>query len=492
MADLDDGESVEMQGSAATPYVIKNTGGAYSCTCPAWRNQSTPIERRTCKHIRKLRGDEAEVERCGAALPQKPVRAKSTSNADGTDEVAGSEPPLLLAQSWDNSLDLSGWWMSEKLDGVRAYWDGTQFLSRQGNLYHAPDWFIEGLPKTPLDGELWIDRKAFQRTVSVVRRQDKNDQWRQVRYLVFDAPDQGGKFEERIEFLRDGANTWKNEFLEVHQQELCRDVTHLRAELGRVEALGGEGLMLREPGSKYVAGRSFSLLKIKTFHDAEATVIGHEPGRGKHSGRLGALVVQLPNGKQFSVGTGFSDRERASPPVIGSLIQFRYQELSDGGIPRFPSYVGLRTDVDAATETAAARAAVAKSDAAPVPSIKTTATTATAATTVASKKSASNKPTKPAPVSDDDDELDDDDLEEELNDDVDASEPRYFEFEDDKSSKFWEITLSGSDVTTRWGKIGTDGQSKTKPFGSPAKAQAEYDKLIEEKTGKGYVEVDNE
>src|SRR3954454_18531753 len=176
MLDLSEGQAVEVRGSAARHYQLKNVGGVYSCTCPAWRNQSLPIERRTCKHLRKLRGDAAEEVRIGGALPQKPVNAK----ADG-EEAEG--PPVLLAETWDNALDLAGWWMSEKLDGVRAYWDGKQFLSRQGNLFHAPDWFIEGLPEVPLDGELWIDRKRFQRTVSIVRRQDKSDLWNEVRFL---------------------------------------------------------------------------------------------------------------------------------------------------------------------------------------------------------------------------------------------------------------------------------------------------------------------
>ncbi|HWH68061.1 MAG TPA: hypothetical protein VNT26_01640, partial [Candidatus Sulfotelmatobacter sp.] len=132
MPELQDGETFEMQGSGAKPYVLKNTGGVYSCSCPAWRNQSTPIERRTCKHLRKLRGDAAEEARLGGALPQRPVRAGAGGSGD-TEAEAG--PPLLLAESWDNATDLSDWWMSEKLDGVRAYWDGKQFLSRQGNLY---------------------------------------------------------------------------------------------------------------------------------------------------------------------------------------------------------------------------------------------------------------------------------------------------------------------------------------------------------------------
>src|ERR1043166_1698864 len=163
MADLDDGESIEMQGAGSKPYVLKNTGGVYSCSCPAWRNQSIAIERRTCKRLRKLRGDEAEEERIGGDLPDRIEKERAEAKA----------PPILLAEKWDGAQDLAGWWMSEKLDGVRAYWDGKMFLSRLGNKLHAPDWFCAGLPEVPLDGEFWIGRKRFQRTSGLVRRQDK-------------------------------------------------------------------------------------------------------------------------------------------------------------------------------------------------------------------------------------------------------------------------------------------------------------------------------
>jgi DNA ligase-1 len=268
--------------------------------------------------------------------------------------------------------------------------------------------------------------------------------------------------------LNDGVHAWNNSFLLLHRQELCRDVSHLRAELQRIEALGGEGLMLREPGSKYVTGRSSTLLKVKTFHDAEAIVVGHEAGKGKHSGRLGALVVQLPNGKQFSVGTGFSDRQRESPPSIGSLIQFRYQELSDGGIPRFPSYVGLRTDIDSsATNTGAvSKASVNPSDSKPI-SIQAKPSRSGKKKTAVSKPAAASNAESPAG----------------------SNAARRFVLVEDSSSKFWEVSISGDEVTTRWGRIGSDGQTKTKSFATPSKAQAEYDKLIAEKTGKGYEEV---
>ncbi len=341
MPDLNDGETFEMQGSASKPYILKNTGGVYSCSCPAWRNQSIQIEKRTCKHLRKLRGDAAEDQRvsaAGGAVTQRPAKASTGEE----DEDAG--PPLLLAESWDNAMDLSGWWMSEKLDGVRAYWDGKQFLSRQGNTFHAPDWFIAGLPSTPLDGELWIARKKFQRTVSIVRRQDKSDLWKEVCFLVFDAPAATGGFEDRVKFIADALAGKKLQYAQPHPHELCKDLACLRAELARVEALGGEGLMLRQPRSKYQSGRSSTLLKVKSFKDAEALVIGHQAGLGRHKGRLGALLVRLDDGTEFAVGTGFSDRERADPPPVGSVITFRYQELSEAGVPRFPSYVGLRGD----------------------------------------------------------------------------------------------------------------------------------------------------
>jgi DNA ligase-1 len=442
MPDLQDGESTEMKGSGAKPYVLKNTGGVYSCTCPAWRNQSVAIERRTCKHLRKLRGDAAEEARLGGALPQKPVR--KTSSEDGSEEE-DTGPPLLLAESWNNADDLAGWWMSEKLDGVRAYWDGKQFLSRQGNLFHAPDWFIEGFPDVPLDGELWIDRKKFQRTVSIVRRQDKCDLWNEVKFLVFDAPRAAGGFEDRIAFVKETLADRKRplKFAQPHEHQLCKDLDCLRAELARVESLGGEGLMLRMPRSKYEAGRSITLLKVKRFHDAEAIVTGHQDGAGKHKGRLGALLVKLPSGVTFSVGTGFSDRERSAPPSIGATITFRYQELSEAGVPRFPSYVGVRIDAPAA-------AATPKDALEPAPFLKA------------------------PPIK--------------IHVRSESMDPRHFEFVEGTSSKFWEIERAGRDVTTRWGRIGSAGQSKTKTFSDEIAAMKEYEKLIAEKSRSGYIE----
>jgi len=254
-------------------------------------------------------------------------------------------PPVLLAKKWMTDTDPTGYWMSEKLDGVRAWWDGTRFVSRLGNVYHAPAWFTRELPSYPLDGELWVGRGEFQRCVSIVRRRDAGLEWGQVTYLVFDAPEMAGTFEQR----QVGLNFWRaslrdSAHVEIVAQDLCLGADHLQAELARVEDLGGEGLMLRAAGSRYEVGRSASLLKVKSFSDAEATVIGHTAGRGRNASRTGALLCEAADGTRFSVGTGLSDADRDCPPAIGSIITYRYQELTDDGVPRFPSYVGTAID----------------------------------------------------------------------------------------------------------------------------------------------------
>ncbi|MDF1667057.1 MAG: DNA ligase [Planctomycetota bacterium] len=467
MADIADGETVEMKGSAAKPYQLKNTGGVYSCSCPAWRNQSLAIERRTCKHLRKYRGEEAEKERLGGDIPEA-VKAKKS------DKTA---PPLLLAHTWDTDQDLSGWWMSEKLDGVRAYWDGKQLLSRQGNLFHAPDWFLEGLPSdVKLDGELWLARKEFQKTVSIARRQDKSDHWKELKYLVFDAPHHVGTFEERLTFLEDLVESLAHDFLEYLAQDPCKDLDHLAEELARVEALGGEGLMLRKPKSKYEAGKSSTLLKVKTFLDDEALVLGHQGGKGKHKGRLGALLVSLKNGTQFSVGTGFSDAQRKNPPEIGSFITFRYQELTKAGVPRFPSFVRERPESDVSAEHKAFKDSQKEALAAAKAPKKVTKKKAVKKKTGAKGSVESSEKKAPATAQ----------VTPAKPGECEPGDVRYYEYKDEKSHKFWEVTVSGLEVTTRYGRIGSDGQKKTKSFKDGEKAKANADSQAAKKVAKGY------
>jgi DNA ligase-1 len=346
---LADGEKVTVQGSSGT-YELSRSGDVYACTCPAWRNQGAPIGMRTCKHLRAYLSDACETVRVGSAGAQPRAAAKKPRSSSGAVSSAttgdeGTAPPILLAHKWETDHDPTGWWMSEKLDGIRAYWDGETFVSRLGNKFYAPDWFIADLPADTLDGELWVGRKLFQQTMSIVRSGTQSDEWKKVSYVVFDAPNARGHFEDRIAHAAKVLGKAGSPHARHLDHVPCEGIDHLKQELRRVEGLGGEGLMLRRPRSMYEVGRSSSLLKVKTFHDTEARVIGHAPGAGKHKGRLGALIVELPDGTKFNVGTGFSDDERENPPKIGAVITFRYQELTKDGVPRFPSYVGERIDV---------------------------------------------------------------------------------------------------------------------------------------------------
>lgn len=261
-------------------------------------------------------------------------------------EVKGPDRPgLMLANVYERDIDLDAYWVSEKYDGVRAYWDGTQLISRQGNLFHSPDWFVEGFPPVPLDGELWIERNRFEQLVSTVRRQEPDpEDWRQVRYMVFDLPASSQPFGKRLTELRRIFDDLDNPYVRLVPQTRVADQAALMALLDEVVARGGEGLMLHRDESLYRAERTDDLLKLKPHEDAEARVIDHLPGAGKYAGMLGSLLVQTEDGVRFRIGTGFSDEQRRNPPAIGSLVTFKYHGKTRRGVPRFASFLRVRED----------------------------------------------------------------------------------------------------------------------------------------------------
>jgi DNA ligase 1 len=289
-----------------------------------------------------------------ASAPKKTV-SKKARQVEGqeapTQTKMASPPEVLLAQKYepDKHGSMVGWWVSEKLDGVRAWWDGNQFWSRTGNLFYAPDWFRAQMPKNCiLDGELFIGRKKFKETVSIVKSHSMSERWKELSYMVFDMPSEGKlPFEQRLEKINAMAAERPNSVnLKVVAQRPLTAQDDLVKMLADVEALGAEGLMLRQPGSQYIGKRSNTLLKMKTFTDDEAKVIGYATeGKGRLAGSTGSLMVEDRNGVRFDVGSGMDDDLRRNPPPIGSIITFRYQEKSESsGRPRFPVYVGLAID----------------------------------------------------------------------------------------------------------------------------------------------------
>ncbi|GAA5985171.1 hypothetical protein JCM10908_002554 [Rhodotorula pacifica] len=378
------------KAGSASASTSAATSAASSSTAAA---AVDPPKRKFAEPGAKKRGIVAPGRKAAAARePENDFEDEADANLEGDKENVAAMPPakkkkerkggieLLLAKKLDLAdkakKDPTGWWISEKLDGVRAYWDGeSQLWSRVGNPFSAPDDFISKLPQGhELDGELFLGRDRFDETSGIVRSMN-SPRWSDIRYMVFDIPSKGSEaFEARQRFLEGlfpraapdtptstsaastnpVAGSSKGQidkegegFIRVVEQEKCQGWEHLEERLEQVRSLGGEGLMLRQPASKYEHKRSNTLLKVKTFYDAEARVVGHEPGKGRLEGLLGSLVCVMEDEQtEFKVGSGFDDARRAKPPPIGAIVTYRFQDLTKAGVPRFPTFVGERFDVD--------------------------------------------------------------------------------------------------------------------------------------------------
>ncbi len=253
---------------------------------------------------------------------------------------------IMLPQVYSKGMDVSGWLMSEKLDGVRGYWDGSRLLSKNGMVLHPPPEFLENFPPFSLEGELWGGRGTFQETVSVVTKRQPHIGWLKLRFAIFDVPRAPGGFLHRLQKAKDWFVAHPSRFSFIIPQKVIPDKQQFKKELVRVEALGGEGLILRKPDGVYVVGRSREIVKVKSYLDAEAVVIAHIKGKGRNHGRLGSLLVELPDKTRFRIGTGFSDRQRCNPPPVGAVVTFKYYGLFQSGRPRFPSFLRIRTDTE--------------------------------------------------------------------------------------------------------------------------------------------------
>jgi DNA ligase-1 len=268
----------------------------------------------------------------------------SSLNSVGQSDAA-SAPALLLANELGPSVDPAKYLVSEKYDGVRAIWDGKALRFRSGRAVIAPAWFVAKLPAPALDGELWLARGRFETLSGIVRKAEPQDEeWRQIKFMVFELPDAPGSFAERAERIREiVAKTNWPQLIAVEQYRVANRAA-LKKKLAEVVRRGGEGLMLHLADAPYVTGRSDVLLKLKPLQDAEAVVIEHVPGKGKYAGMMGALRVRGPDGKQFLIGTGFSDSVRKNPPPVGATVTYSYRGLTNSGLPRFASYLRVREE----------------------------------------------------------------------------------------------------------------------------------------------------
>jgi DNA ligase 1 len=259
--------------------------------------------------------------------------------------AAAEAPAILLAEIYRSQVDVGQYLVSEKLDGVRAIWDGQSLRFRSGKTINAPRWFLDGLPKTPLDGELWLGRGNFERLSGIVRKEVSDDaEWRQVRYMIFELPGAPGTFAQRAEQIRETVRQADVSWLSEIEQFPVIDRNSLQKRMKEIVRAGGEGLMLHRADAHYETGRSDTLLKMKPWEDAEALVIGHLPGKGKYTGVLGALRVRTEDGREFSLGTGFTDQKRRDPLPVGTTVTYRYRDLTKHGLPRFASFLRVREE----------------------------------------------------------------------------------------------------------------------------------------------------
>ncbi|WP_153916150.1 DNA ligase [Shewanella sp. TC10] len=257
--------------------------------------------------------------------------------------VAAEKPPIQLATRYQNQLDIKDYLVSEKLDGVRGYWNSSHMLSRSGRNIAIPDWFVADFPPIKIDGELWIQRNDFE-SISALARSQKPDSvlWRDVKFMIFDLPEHSGPFSERVKQMKTIAANSKHMHVITQQEFTTQEL--LYQELDRVIAINGEGLMLHKKTALYKVGRSRDIVKLKPRYDAEAIVIEHTEGKGKFSGLMGAITVEMPDGKRFKIGSGFSDYERANPPKIGAVVTYQYLGFTKNGIPRFAHFLRVRSE----------------------------------------------------------------------------------------------------------------------------------------------------
>jgi DNA ligase-1 len=240
--------------------------------------------------------------------------------------------------------DVEGWVVSEKLDGIRAYWDGKELYTRKNKKIYAPLWFIQNLPPFALDGELWTRRGDFENIQSIVLSQVPDERWHEITYMIFEVPNAKGNFFERLKLIESYKKRNLLPFVKIIEQKECHGMDALEKFLQEVMASGGEGVMVKNPHLNYWHGRGDGMYKVKAAQDAEAVVIGYKEGEGKYKGMLGSLHVRSDDGKEFFIGSGLSDAERKKPPKIGTTITFKYFGTTKKGLPKFASFLRIRED----------------------------------------------------------------------------------------------------------------------------------------------------
>ncbi len=235
--------------------------------------------------------------------------------------------------------NISGWLMSEKLDGIRGYWDGEKLYSKNGNPINAPKWFTANFPPFPLDGELWSKRDDFEAIQATVLDANPSKNWENITYNIFEVPEVKGDFLMRLQKAKEWFEIHPNPHINIIKQIVCKDEQHLQNYLNEIIALKGEGVVIKEGIEPYHTGRSPYILKVKKVQDMEGIAIGYNYDK---KGKFKSLKLKLDNGVIFNLGGGFSDKERETPPQLGKIVTFKYYGFTKNGVPKFASFLRVR------------------------------------------------------------------------------------------------------------------------------------------------------
>ena len=255
-----------------------------------------------------------------------------------------TKPDLFLLKTYDDSKDVVGWVMSEKLDGIRGFWTGKELVSRGGNPIHAPAWFTQNYPPFAIDGELWTQRGDFENISSIVRSKNSNQRWKHITHNIFEVPGQSGGLLKRLNILKEYLRKNPNPYLQIIPQTVINTKGQLADFLKEVTTDKGEGVVVRNPNTLYQTGRLSSALKVKQYFDTECIVLEILPGKGKYQNMMGSVLCQTDTGKKLKIGSGFKDKDRANPPAIGSKITFKYYGFTKKGSFKYPVYLRVRQE----------------------------------------------------------------------------------------------------------------------------------------------------
>ena len=251
---------------------------------------------------------------------------------------------LQKAKTYKGYENIKGWYMSEKLDGIRGHWNGKYFISKNGNKIYAPKWFTKNFPPYELDGELWSKRGDFENIQSIILDDIPSKKWREISYHIFEAPSQDGNFTKRLEIVRKYFETKSLSHVHIIKQTRCKNRNHLENFMKEVVKLGGEGAIIKDVTLPYFSGRSSSILKVKEAEDMEGVVIGINEGKGMLKDLMGSLTIKLENGVIFKLGGGFTLQERKTPYIIGSIVTFKYYGFTKNKKPKFASFLRVRKE----------------------------------------------------------------------------------------------------------------------------------------------------